>query len=332
MTPVRAADILPGSPMPDYRTHAVDVRAHARGELTRQGDVVLDGFLREVVPVGRADRAAGDDGGPGAVLRVADQRRDARPGPDDAFLDRLLTTRADVVRVYLPPDANCLLAVMDRCLRSPDHVNVVVHGRQALPQWLSVGEAEAHCAAGIGAWDWAGSTGDGEPDVVLACCGDAPTLEVVAAASILREHLPQVRVRVVNVVDLMALQSRADHPHGLSDSEHDALFTPDRPVVLAFHGCPWLIHRLGRRRARRGLHVCGRRENGPVRTPFDGRVRNRWDRFHLVQDVVDRLPEPGVAGARLRRSMGDSLLAHAASVSRYGVDLPQVRTWRWSAG
>ena len=327
----------------DHRSHAVDVPS--RGTVAIQADLVLAGYLREAVrDVGRADPVA-DGGGqqlrligpdptsqglPDAVLRVADRRRTARSGADDAFLDHLLTTQAGTLRVYLPPDANCLLAVVDRCLRSRADVNLVVAGKQPLPQWLTLAEAEVHCAAGIGAWGWASNDHDGEPDAVLACCGDSPTLEVLAAASILHEHLPEVRIRVVNVVDLMTLQSEADHPHGLSDAAYDALFTADRPVVFAFHGHPWWVHRLIHRRPHRSLHVCGRIDEGPVTTPFDGRVRNRWDRFHLVQAVVDRLPELGASGARLRALMADSLLAHAPFVTRYGLDLPEVREWTWA--
>jgi len=236
------------------------------------------------------------------------------------------------VRVYLPPDANCLLSVVDHCLRSRHYVNVIVAGKRAMPQWLSIEQAEVHCTEGIGIWDWAGNDSGADPDVVFACCGDTPTLEVLAAVLILREHLPALKIRVVNVVDLMKLQSASEHPHGLSDRDYDALFTTDKHIIFAFHGYPTLIHRLTYRRTNHNLHVRGYNEEGTITTPFDMRVQNKLDRFHLVQDVIDRLPEPGVAGARLRRSMGDSLLAHAASVSRYGVDLPQVRTWRWSAG
>jgi xylulose-5-phosphate/fructose-6-phosphate phosphoketolase len=253
---------------------------------------------------------------------------------DPGFLDHVVNKKADVVRVYLPPDANCLLSVMDHCLRSRNYVNVVVAGKHPLPQWLTIAEAEAHCAAGVDVWQWASSDHGGEPDIVLACCGDTPTLEVLAAVSILREHLPELRVRVVNVVDLMKLQPDTEHPHGLSDAAYDALFTTDKHIIFAFHGYPWLIHRLSYRRTNRNLHVRGYVEEGTITTPFDIRVQNRLDRFHLVQDVVDRLPELGSAGQRLRQLMADTLAAHTPFITRYGVDLPEVRDWVWkpSAG
>jgi xylulose-5-phosphate/fructose-6-phosphate phosphoketolase len=249
---------------------------------------------------------------------------------DPGFLDHVVNKKADVVRVYLPPDANCLLSVMDHCLRSRNYVNVVVAGKHPLPQWLTIAQAQAHCVAGVGVWDWAGNDQGGEPDIVLACCGDTPTLEVLAAVSILREHLPQLRVRVVNVVDLMKLQPDTEHPHGLSDAAYDALFTTDKHVIFAFHGYPWLIHRLSYRRTNRNLHVRGYVEEGTITTPFDIRVQNRLDRFHLVQDVVDRLPQLGAAGERLRALMTDTLAAHTPFIARYGVDLPQVLEWTWN--
>ncbi len=248
---------------------------------------------------------------------------------DPGFLDHVVNKKADVVRVYLPPDANCLLSVADHCLRSRNYVNVVVAGKHALPQWLGMDAAEAHCAEGIGVWEWASNDSGGEPDVVLACCGDTPTLEVMGATAILREHLPELKIRVVNVVDLMKLQPESEHPHGLSDAAYDAMFTPDKHIIFAFHGYPWLIHRLTYRRTNRNLHVRGYIEEGTITTPFDIRVQNRLDRFHLVQDVIDRLPELAVTGASLRELMDQRLAAHTEYINIHGMDLPEIRNWTW---
>jgi xylulose-5-phosphate/fructose-6-phosphate phosphoketolase len=249
---------------------------------------------------------------------------------DPGFIDHVVNKKAEIIRVYLPPDANTLLSVMDHCLRSRDYVNVVVAGKQPSLDWLSMDDAIVHCTRGIGTWQWAGSD-DGEvPDVVLACAGDVPTLEVLAAAALLREHLPDVRVRVVNVVDLMRLQSEGEHPHGLSDHEFDALFTPDRPVIFAYHGYPWLIHRLTYRRTNhRNLHVRGYKEEGTTTTPFDMVMLNDMDRFHLVIDVIDRVPGLAARAAHLRQDMVDERLRHRAYTREVGDDPPDVRDWTW---
>ena len=250
---------------------------------------------------------------------------------DPGFLDVVMNKKAEIVRIYLPPDANCLLSVMDHCLRSRHYVNVIIAGKHPAPQWLSIEAAALHCAAGIGQWDWAGNGDVLNPDVVLACAGDVPTLETLAAASILRQHLPFLRVRIVNVVDLMKLQPEREHPHGLSDAHFDALFTTSRPVVFAFHGYPWLIHRLTYRRTNHGnLHVRGYKEEGTITTPFDMTVLNDLDRFHLVIDTIDRLPH-SEQGAALKELMQRRLLEHSAHIRAYGEDLPEIRNWRWDA-
>jgi len=251
---------------------------------------------------------------------------------DPGFIDHVVNKKPEVIRVYLPPDANTLLVVADRILRSTNLVNVVVAGKQPAPQFLELDAAIAHVDRGIGVWDWASTDGDDEPDVVLACAGDVPTMETLAAAAILREHLPDLRVRVLNVVDLMRLQPHEEHPHGLVDRDFDLAFTRDRPVIFAFHGYPWLIHRLTYRRTNHdNLHVRGYKEEGSTTTPFDMTVRNQIDRFHLVSDVVHRVPGLGTRAARLRQRMADALLAHDRYVRRHGVDLPGVRDWAWPA-
>ncbi|MCL4764011.1 MAG: phosphoketolase, partial [Burkholderiales bacterium] len=239
---------------------------------------------------------------------------------------------SDVVRVYLPPDANTLLGVADACLRSRDLVNVIVAGKQRAPQWLDIDAAIAHCATGIGIWRWASNDDGGEPDVVLACAGDVPTIETLAAVTILREHVPGLRIRVVSVVDLMTLQPRDEHPHGLSDADFDSLFTTDRPVIFAYHGYPWLIHRLTYRRTNHdNLHVRGYKEEGTTTTPFDMTVLNDLDRFHLVSDVIDRVPSLRYRAAHVKQLMRDRRALHRRYVVEHGQDMPEVRDWRWSA-
>jgi xylulose-5-phosphate/fructose-6-phosphate phosphoketolase len=252
---------------------------------------------------------------------------------DPGFIDHVMNKKAEVIRVYLPPDVNTLLSVADHCLRSRSYVNVIVAGKQPEPDWLDMDAAVLHCTRGAGIWQWASSDGDGrEPDVVLGCAGDVPTLEVLAATDILRHALPDLAVRVVNVVDLMRLQPETEHPHGMSDPEFDALFTRDRPVIFAYHGYPWLIHRLTyRRHGHDNFHVRGYREEGTTTTPFDMVVMNDMDRFHLVMDVIDRVPGLGATAGRLRQKMADTLARHHAWTRQYGEDMPEVRNWTWSA-
>lgn len=248
---------------------------------------------------------------------------------DPGFLDHIAAKKASIARIYLPPDANCLLAVMDQCLRSRHLVNVVVAGKHAMPQWLTIGAAIRHCREGIGIWQWASSDDGAEPDVIMACCGDTPTLEILAAVSILRSALPEIRMRVINVVDLMALRPAAQHPHGLDDAQYNALFTRDVPIIFAFHGYPALIYSLVYARANRDLLVRGYEEEGTVTTAFDMRVQNGLDRFHLVQDAIDRLPHLGPRGAALRHVMAGRLADHHAHIRTHGQDMPEIRNWTW---
>jgi xylulose-5-phosphate/fructose-6-phosphate phosphoketolase len=249
---------------------------------------------------------------------------------DPGFIDNVVNKKASVVRIYLPPDANCLLSVMDHCLRSRHYVNVVIAGKHPAPQWLAIEEAARHCAQGIDVWHWASNDEGGEPDVVMACAGDVPTLETLAAVSILRQNMPALKIRVVNVVDLMRLQPSTEHPHGLTDEDFDRLFTVNKPVIFAFHGYPWLIHRLTYRRTNHdNLHVRGYKEEGTITTAFDMTVLNDMDRFHLVIDVIDRLPQTGVAGLELKGVLERKRRAHKQYIDQYGEDMPEIRDWKW---
>ncbi|MGN6582329.1 MAG: phosphoketolase family protein [Rhizobiaceae bacterium] len=250
---------------------------------------------------------------------------------DPGFVDHVSNKKADIVRVYFPPDANTLLYVTDHCLRSWNRVNVIIAGKQPQPQWLNMDEAVKHCTAGIGIWEWASNDRGSDPDVVLVCCGDVPTLETLAAVDLLGQFFPDLKVRVVNIVDLMTLQPKTEHPHGLSDPDFDALFTRDKPVIFAYHGYPWLIHRLAYKRTNHeNIHVRGYKEEGSTTTPFDMVVRNDLDRFHLVADVIDRVPKLGPAAAYAKQAIRDYLIEHKHYISSYGTDMPIVRNWRWS--
>ena len=249
---------------------------------------------------------------------------------DPGYIDHVVNTKGDIIRIYLPPDANTLLSVTDHCLRSRHYVNVIVAGKQPAPQWLTMDAAIKHCTAGIGIWEWASNDQGGDPDVVMACCGDVPTLETLAAVSLLREHVPELKIRVINVVDLMTLQPASEHPHGLSDAEFDVLFTKDKPIIFAFHGYPWLIHRLTYRRHNHdSLHVRGYKEEGTTTTPFDMVVLNDLDRFHLVGDVIDRVPQLGSRVAYAKQTIRDKLIDHKYYISTYGDDMPEIRDWKW---
>jgi xylulose-5-phosphate/fructose-6-phosphate phosphoketolase len=250
---------------------------------------------------------------------------------DPGFIDHVVNKKAEVIRVYLPPDANTLLSVTDHCLQSCHYINVIVAGKQPALQWLDMEAAIKHCTAGLGIWEWASTDQGSEPDVVMACCGDVPTLETLAAVDLLRTYAPELKVRVINVVDLMKLQPPSAHPHGLSDPEFDGLFTRDKPIIFAFHGYPWLIHRLTYRRTNHdNLHVHGYKEEGTTTTPFDMTVLNDLDRFHLVADVIDRVPQLGVRAAYARQAIRDKLLEHTQYITTHGEDLPEVRHWKWS--
>jgi xylulose-5-phosphate/fructose-6-phosphate phosphoketolase len=250
---------------------------------------------------------------------------------DPGFIDHVVNKKAEIVRVYLPPDANTLLSVMDHCLRSRDYVNVIVAGKQPAPQWLDMESAAGHCSSGLGIWRWASNDEGGVPDVVMACAGDVPTLETLAAVDLLRRQLPELKVRVVNVVDLMALQSPSQHPHGMREQEFDSIFTDDRPVIFAFHGYPALIHRLTYKRRNHGnFHVHGYEEEGTTTTPFDMTVLNRLDRFHLAAAAIDRVPRICDAAGHVKQHLRDRLLAHHAWITSHGVDMPEILDWKWA--
>ena len=251
---------------------------------------------------------------------------------DPGFIDHVVNKKAEIIRVYLPPDANTLLSVTDHCLRSRNYVNVIVAGKQPAPQWLDMDAAIKHCTAGIGIWPWASNDQDGEPDVVMACAGDVPTLETLAAVELLRKHFPELKVRVINVVDLMKLQPRSEHPHGLSDKDFDVLFTTDKPIIFAYHGYPTLIHRLTYRRTNHSnLHVRGYKEEGTTTTPFDMVVLNDLDRFHLVMDVIDRVPKLGPRAAYIAAILSEKLVEHKRYIAEHGEDMPEIRNWKWGA-
>jgi xylulose-5-phosphate/fructose-6-phosphate phosphoketolase len=249
---------------------------------------------------------------------------------DPGFIDHVVNRKADVIRVYLPPDANTLLYITDRCLRSWDRINVIVAGKQPAPQWLDIDSAVKHCKAGIGICEWASNDRGSEPDVVMASAGDVPTLETLAAVDLLCQHVPDLKIRVVNIVDLMTLQPHEEHPHGLTDHDFDALFTTDKPIIFAYHGYPWLIHRLTYRRTNHeNLHVRGYKEEGTTTTPFYMVVRNDLDRFHLVADVIDRVPKLGYFAAYAKQAMRDKLIEHEEYIRRHDDDMPEVKEWRW---
>jgi xylulose-5-phosphate/fructose-6-phosphate phosphoketolase len=249
---------------------------------------------------------------------------------DPGFIDHAVNKKAEVVRVYLPPDANCLLSVMNHCLRSRHYVNIVVAGKHPAPQWLAMDAAVRHCAAGIGMWEWASTDAGGDPDLVMASAGDVPTLETLAAVALLHHHLPALKIRMINVVDLMRLQPAREHPHGLNDIDFDLLFTKDKPIIFAYHGYPWLIHRLTYRRTNhQNLHVRGYKEEGTITTPFDMAVLNDLDRFHLAGDAIDRLPQLGARAAYIKQMLADRLIEHREYIRRHGEDMPAIREWRW---
>jgi xylulose-5-phosphate/fructose-6-phosphate phosphoketolase len=249
---------------------------------------------------------------------------------DPGFIDLVVNKKADVIRVYLPPDANTLLYVTDACLRSRNLINVIVAGKNEQPQWLTMDAAVKHCDTGIGIFEWASSDAGSEPDLVMACAGDVPTIEVLAAVQLLRKLAPEIKVRVINVVDLMTLQPHEEHPHGLSGRDFDALFTTDKPVLFAYHGYPWLIHRLCYRRTNHdNMHVRGYKDEGTTTTPFDMLVRNDMDRFHLVMDAADRVPALAAKAAYIKQHMREKRTEHKEYIRRYGEDLPEIREWRW---
>jgi xylulose-5-phosphate/fructose-6-phosphate phosphoketolase len=251
---------------------------------------------------------------------------------DPGFVDVVVNKKASIVRVYFPPDANCLLSVGNHCLCSRNYVNVIVAGKQPALQYLDMDAAVKHCTAGVGIWEWASSDNGGEPEVVMACCGDIPTLETLAAVDLLRQHIQDLKIRVVNVVDLMTLQPQSEHPHGLSEADFDAIFTTDKPVVFAFHAYPYLIHRLTyRRKNHDNMHVRGYKEEGTTTTPFDMTVMNEIDRFHLAGDVIDRVPRLQKTAGHMKQMLRDKLIDHKIYISQYGDDMPEIKNWKWPA-
>lgn len=248
---------------------------------------------------------------------------------DPGFIDHVVNKKASIIRVYLPPDANCLLSVTDHCLRSRNYINLIIAGKQPEPQWLDMDSAIKHCTAGIGIFEWASTDAGNEPDVIMACAGDVPTIETLAAVEMIHKHLPGLKIRVINVVDLMVLQPQSEHPHGMNDRDYDTLFTKDKPIIFAFHGYPWLIHRLTYRRTNQHLHVRGYKEEGTTTTPFDMCVLNDIDRFHLAGDVIDRLPQLESKAAFVKQHLRDKLIEHKEYIHKYGEDMPEIRNWKW---
>lgn len=265
------------------------------------------------------------------ISHVWQQDHNGSSHQDPGFIDHVVNKKADIIRVYLPPDANTLLYITDKRLRSNNIINVIVAGKQQLPQWLYMDAAIKHCTAGIGIWSWASNDQETEPDVVMACAGDVPTLETLAAVDLLHQLTPNLKIRVINVVDLMTLQPREEHPHGLSNKDFDTLFTPDKPIIFAYHGYPWLIHRLTYRRTNhKNLHVRGYKEEGSTTTPFDRVVLNDLDRFHLVADVIDRMSKFSSAGAYVKQFVRDKLIEHHQYITIHGEDMPEITNWKWS--
>ena len=263
------------------------------------------------------------------VSHVFQQDHNGYTHQDPGFLNHLVTKKADIVRIYLPPDANCLLSCFDHCIKSKDYINVIIASKHLRPQWLSMEEAVIHCTQGIGIWKWASNDENAEPDIVMACCGDTPTLETLAAVSILREHFPELKIRVINVVDLMRLQSNTEHPHGLTDEDYDALFTKNKPIIFAFHGYPNLIHQLTHKRNNKDMHVHGYKEEGTITTRFDMCVQNGIDRYHLVLAALKHLPQLGNRGALLNQLCKDKLVIHKQYIYEHGKDMPEIQNWQW---